>query len=158
MATASAAWEIDPQWTLLASAEYTNWSALRQLFVQPDDPANPQSLTALNWKDTWFGALGVAYRVDERWTLRAGTAFDEAAAPRQTLEPRIPDADRYWISGGFGYRWNERADVNFAVSHLFTPRSFIDQTIAQPGNAVRGSLQGSSESDATLISAQLVFH
>ncbi|MEI9887129.1 MAG: outer membrane protein transport protein [Rhizomicrobium sp.] len=154
--TAGATWQVDEQWTLLASAEYTNWSALRQLFIQPDNPLNPQSLTVLNWKDTWFGSLGATYRYDDRWTLRAGTAFDAAAAPPQTLEPRIPDADRYWLSAGVGYRWNDRADVNFAVSHLFTPRSFIDQSVLQPGNAARGSLQGSSESDATLIAVQLV--
>jgi len=156
--TAGVQWGVDDRWTLLGGVEFTNWSSLHQLLIQSDNPANPSAVTMLNWKDTWFGSLGAEYRADARWTLRAGTAFDEAAAPRQTLEPRIPDANRYWISAGAGYQWSDNVDLNFAASYLFAPTSAIHQTVSQTGNLLRGNLDGASSTRATLITAQIVFH
>ena len=154
--TGGARWAIDDRWTALGGIEYTNWSSLKQLLIVPDNPLNPSALTVLNWKNTWFGSLGGEYRYDNRLTLRLGGAYDEAAAPSETVEPRIPDANRYWLSGGVGYRWFPGTDLNFAVSHLFTPHSTVNQTVFEPGNAARGSLAGVSNSDATLISLQIV--
>jgi long-chain fatty acid transport protein len=154
--TAGARWAIDNRWTALAGLQYTNWSSLHQLLILPDNAANPTSLTVLNWNNTWFGSLGAEYRVDKQWTLRAGTAYDGAAAPSLTVEPRIPDANRYWLSGGVGYKWDSNIDVDFAVSHLFTPHSTVNQSVLQAGNAARGSLYGVSSTDATIVSMQLV--
>jgi long-subunit fatty acid transport protein len=55
-----------------------------------------------------------------------------------------------------GYRWSDHTDLNFAVSHLFTPHSTVDQVQTGPGNTFRGSLSGVSNSDATLVSLQVV--
>lgn len=154
--TGGARWAVDNRWTVLAGLEYTNWSSLHELLIVPDNGANPTSLTVLNWNNTWFGSLGAEYRVDNRLTLRVGTAYDEAAAPSSTVEPRIPDANRYWVSGGIGYEWSKQIGVDFAVSHLFTPHSTVNQTELQAGNAARGSLYGVSNSDATLVSLQVV--
>ena len=153
-----ARYALDDRWTALAGVEYTNWSSFKQLVVTSDNPLNPTGLTVLNWKNTWFGSLGGEYRYDDQWTLRLGGAYDEAAAPSEFVEPRIPDANRYWVSGGFGYNWRPGTDVNFAVSHLFTPHSTVNQSGLAPGNlgALRGSLYGVSNSDATLISLQIV--
>jgi long-chain fatty acid transport protein len=154
--TGGARWRYDDRWTVLMGFERTGWSAFHQLLVVPDNPANPQSLTVLNWDDTWFGSLGAEYRWDHQWTFRGGFAFDEKAAPSEHVEPRIPDANRYWVSGGVSYRWNENIDVDFAVSHLFTPHSNINQSVFDTGNALRGSLVGTSNSSATLISLGVV--
>ncbi|MEJ0043305.1 MAG: outer membrane protein transport protein [Rhizomicrobium sp.] len=151
-----ARWAVSDQWSALGTVEYTNWSSLRQLLVVSDNPLNSPSLTRLNWKDTWFGSLGAEYRPDETWTLRGGIAYDEAAAPPSTLEPRIPDADRYWVSAGVGYRWDDNTDVNVSASHLLSPHSHVDQTLADPANAARGSLDGTTDSQATLVGLQLV--
>jgi long-chain fatty acid transport protein len=151
-----ARWAIDDRWTALGGIEYTNWSSLKQLLIVPNNALDPTGLTVLNWKNTWFGSIGGEYRYDDRLTLRLGGAYDEAAAPSETIEPRIPDANRYWVSGGAGYKWSAGTDINFAVSHLFMPHSTVNQEVFQPGNDVRGSLMGVSSSDATLISLQIV--
>jgi long-chain fatty acid transport protein len=157
-ATFGGRWRFAAGLTALAEFEYTNWSAFRQLLFVSSNPANPPDLSVTNWKDTWFGSLGLEYRPDEEWTVRAGTAFDETAIPQVNVSPRIPDADRYWISAGVGYRMNGYSDLDFALSHLFAPHSTITQSVLQPGNAARGSLSGISNSSATLISLQLVVH
>lgn len=154
--TGGARWAVDENFTALAGVEYTNWSSFKELVIASDNALNPTGLTVLNWKNTWFGSIGGEYRYDDQWTLRLGGAYDEAAAPSEFVEPRIPDANRYWLSGGAGYNWRPGTDINFAVSHLFTPHSAVNQSVFQAGNAARGSLYGVSSSDATLISLQIV--
>ena len=153
---AGAHWQLDDRWTVLGGLEYTNWSTFHQLLIESFNPANPDDLTLTDWKNTWFGSLGAEYRLDNRWTLRAGTGYDSAAVPSETLSPRIPDANRYWLSGGFGYRWNKNIDIDFAVSHLFAPHSDIALSALAAGNTFRGNLTGASNVGATLISAQVV--
>jgi long-chain fatty acid transport protein len=156
MLHAGARWSVDDHLTLLGGFEYTNWSTFHQLLVESFNPANPDDLTLTNWKNTWFGSLGAEYRIDDQWTVRAGTGYDMGAIPSETVTPRIPDASRWWLSAGFGYRWRPTIDFNFAVSQLFAPHSDIDLSAAQPGNTFRGNLVGVSNVSATLVSAQLV--
>ncbi|MEI9932305.1 MAG: outer membrane protein transport protein [Rhizomicrobium sp.] len=154
---AGARYDVDPQWSVMAGLEYTDWGRFNQIVLQSNNPANPADLLDTNWHGTWFGSLGVEYRPDSQWAFRAGTGYDNAATPDANVVPRIPDAQRYWLSTGVGYRWDQHTDINFAVSHLFTPSSRIDQNPLQPGNALRGSLQGVSNTDATLVALELVY-
>ncbi len=142
----------------LAGVEYTGWGAFHQLVASTTNPANPDNLTVTNWRSTWFGSLGAEYRPDDRWTFRAGTAYDEAAVPKANVEPRIPDADRYWLALGVGYRRNDHTDVNVGYDHLFTPHSTVRQSGAEPGNALRGGLDCVSTTDANLVGLQIVYH
>jgi long-chain fatty acid transport protein len=153
---AGARWRVTDRWTVLGGLEYTNWSTFHQLLVESTNPANPDDLTLTNWKNTWFGSIGAEYRIDNDWTVRGGTGYDTAAVPSETATPRIPDASRWWLSAGFGYRVRPTMDLDFAVSELFAPHADINLTPDQPGNAFRGSLSGVSNVGATLVSAQLV--
>jgi long-chain fatty acid transport protein len=127
--------------------------------VRSANPANPASLTVTNWRNAWFGSLGAEYRPDDRWTLRVGTAYDTAAIPKAHLEPRIPGADRYWLSAGVGYKWNEHTEINLAYDHLFAPHSTVRQSLADPVNAaaVRGGLDGVSNTNANLVGLQVTY-
>jgi long-chain fatty acid transport protein len=154
--TAGINWQFAGGWQALAGVEYTNWSTVRQLLIEPLNPANPPSLTVLDWKNTWFATLGLEYHPEPLWTLRAGAAYDATAVPAAHLEPRVPGADRYWLSIGAGYRWSDSIDVNFAYSHIFSPNREIAQTTAMPGNALRGNLAGISSIGADLLALEVV--
>jgi long-chain fatty acid transport protein len=156
--TGGARYNFGNGWSALAGVEYTGWGDFHKLLASTANPANPSNLTVTNWRSTWFGSLGAEYRPDDRWTFRAGTAYDEAAVPKANVEPRIPDADRYWLALGLGYRWNDHTDINLAYDHLFTPHSTVRQDVVEPGNALRGSLDGVSMTDANLVGLQFVYH
>jgi long-chain fatty acid transport protein len=155
---AGARYDFGNGWSALGSVEYTGWNTFRQLVASTTNPANPDNVTVTNWRATWFTSLGAEYRPDDRWAFRIGTAYDNAAVPKATAEPRIPDADRYWLALGVGYRWDDHTDINVGYDHLFTPHSSIRQDVSEPGNSLRGSLDGVSTSAANLIGVQLVYH
>lgn len=158
VATFGTRWQIGDRWTALATVEWTGWSAFKQLLITAGNPVQSPDLSVMNYKDTWFGSLGAEYHPDDWWTLRLGTAYDESPTRNQWRTPGIPDSSRIWLSGGVGYRWNDHMDVDFGISHLFASHAAIALSVADPGNAARGSLTGSVDMGVTLVGVQLAYH
>jgi long-chain fatty acid transport protein len=71
------------------------------------------------WKDTWTISLGQEYYMNDKWTLRAGTAWDQSpSANNYYRSNRIPDTDRIWLSVGASYAvGHHQFDLGYA--HLF---------------------------------------
>ena len=148
---------LDDQWTLLAEADWADWTSFDELRIKSKNPAQPDDVTLANWDSSWLFALGAEYRANERWTWRAGMAFDESPVPDSTFGPRIPDGDRTWISVGARYHATESMDISFAASHLFLPERDVHLTALEPSNALRGNLDGQSKAGVTVIAMQLSF-
>jgi long-chain fatty acid transport protein len=149
--------DFSDRWTGLLEIDWTDWSRVHELVVTATNPQQPDDVTTLGWHNTWFGSLGAEYRADPRWTIRGGAAYDESPVPDATRDPRIPDADRIWLSAGVSYRWSDNTDVKLTLSHLFNLNSDIALNPAQPGNALRGSLTGVTESYVNVIGLQVTF-
>lgn len=136
--------EINEQWSLHASATWTDWSTFDELLISTANgnlPATPE-----NWKDVYRLAAGITYKHDDKWVFRAGIAFDESPvriAEFRTL--RIPDSDRIWLSAGTTYKINDRYSVDFGYTHIFAKN--ID--LAESTNA--GSFNGSSSGNANIV-------
>ena len=105
-----------------------------------DNPVQPTDVTKENWHDTWFFALGATWRPLDQLTLRTGVAFDQSPTTDRYRTPRIPDADRYWLSFGLGWRPARWASVDLGYSHIWVDDSKVSLTAADPGNALRGGL------------------
>ncbi|MGQ0740986.1 MAG: OmpP1/FadL family transporter [Alphaproteobacteria bacterium] len=148
---------LNERWTLLGEADWTDWSAFDELRIKAKNPAQPDDVTPADWKGAWLFAAGLEFQADERWSLKAGAAYDESPVPDSTFGPRIPDADRTWIALGARYRMSERSHVSFALAHLFLPERDAHLSALQPANALRGNLDGSSESGVTVVAVEFSF-
>ncbi|MDQ0504331.1 OmpP1/FadL family transporter [Xanthobacter agilis] len=138
--TASFRSRVAPQWTLLGTVEWTDWSTLDQLVVRT--PAGVASILDLQWKDGWFFSGGVEYQWDPKLALRAGLAYELTPVPDETRSPRLPDTNRLWLSAGFTYAVTQQLSMDFAYSHIFGENSPIDQYPSAAGNTYRGVLVG----------------
>jgi len=143
------------RWTGLFEVDWTNWSLLHQLRIVAANPVQPPDVTVLNWHDTWFGSLGLEYRYDERWTFRAGSAYDETPAPDATREPRVPDANRVWLAAGASYRWSDSTEIDLSAGHLFDTSGSVDLHPSQLGSQYRGALSGTTNSAINVVGLQL---
>jgi long-chain fatty acid transport protein len=150
--------KLSDRWTALGEIEWTNWSRFRELRIQAANPAQPDVVTVANWNDSWFVSAGAEYAPDEHWLWRAGAGWDQTPIPSATLEPRIPDADRTWIAAGLTYRTSEGIDISLSAAHLFLPNRTVALTQAQPGNALRGNLSGTTKSSITIVGVQVSYH
>ena len=146
------------RWTALAEVEWTNWTTFGSLDVLAANPSQPSDVTNTEWKQAWMVALGAEYAVDERLKLRGGIAYDGTPVPDSTINSRIPDGSRDWIAIGATYQATEAIDLKLSASHLFVGTRPVAQTAAMTGNALRGTLAGTTESSANLAAAQVAYH
>ncbi|WP_341987512.1 outer membrane protein transport protein [Azorhizobium sp. AG788] len=136
--TASFRSKLTPQWTLLGTVEWTNWSQLQQLVVVPTG-ANA-SVLDLGWRDGWFFSGGVEYQWDAKLALRAGLGYEISPVTDEVRNPRLPDTNRTWLSVGATYAWTEQLSLDFAYTHIFGQSGSINLSPADPANALRGTL------------------
>jgi len=151
-------WDIDPQWTLLVGADWTGWSTVNNLTAHASNPHQPDDITLFNYKDSWFGSLGVQYKPTDDWKLSLGTGFDDTPTSSQYRTPGIPDGGRYWISAGIGYKVTPSMDLDLSVARLIAEKGKIALSVADTGNTYRGSLTGSVSLAVTLIGVELNYH
>ena len=142
-------------WTLLAGADWTDWTSFKTLTAVAANPVQPNDVTVANWKSSWLVSLGAEYAFSDDITLRAGTALDQTPVPNATLAPRIPDADRTWIAAGATWHAAPNLDLNFSYGHLFNDTRTVNQSSAMTGNALRGTLIGTTKSDVDVLGLSL---
>ncbi|OZN24113.1 hypothetical protein CFY87_10970 [Actinobacillus seminis] len=99
------------------SYKWTRWSRLQELDAQYKN-GNKAFYKPEKYEDNSRIALGATYNVDDKLTLRAGIAYDEAAAPRTHASAAIPDTDRTWYSLGATYKFTPNLSVDLAYAHL----------------------------------------
>ena len=148
-----AAYDLSTKWTLQATVAWTNWSLFKDLRVQFDNPADPDSVLPLAWEDAWKVALGVTFRPNRCWTFRLGTQWDQSPIPDSTRGPRIPLNDRIWVAAGVGYKIGRHLEIDLSYAHLFIKDGPIDQ-----GSLEEGFLNGQVEGVVDILGLQLTWN
>lgn len=146
---------IGDRWTLLASAEWTNWSRFQDITVRFQDGRAP-SVTEERWRDTWFLSIGGEYRATETVTLRTGVAWDSSAVPDSTRTPRIADTDRYWLSIGATWQAMPNMALSVGYTHIFVDDAKINLRDDGPGtvNFLRGNFAADYRGSVDILAVQ----
>ncbi len=142
--------DIDSQWTVMSTVEWTDWSLFKQLNVVDTGGGAIVSLPQMS-RDTWYFALGANYKPDDKWILHFGTAYDQTPVKDQYRSPNLPDSDRVWASFGVSYAVTPSAKLNLSYAHLFnTGRVPVDYTSTTPA---AGTLLGYYDNSVNIASA-----
>ncbi|MDZ7712890.1 MAG: outer membrane protein transport protein [Rhodovibrio sp.] len=147
--------DLSARWTLLGEAQWTDWSTFDSLVVRFDNPNEPNDITRQDWDDGWFAALGARYRASDALTVSAGAAYDWSPVPDATLTPRIPDADRAWLSLGLDWTPESWLRLKLGYAHLFMPSRTINLDSTDPGSRNRGDLRATTDTDVDIVSVTL---
>jgi len=131
-----------PQWTALATVEWTNWSRLNELDTVCKTagpfcaaPGSTINTLALGWHDGWLFSGGMEYAYSRELTLRAGIAYE--LSPIQNPDERIaqlPDANRVMVGTGASYSlkwcgtWCDSSTFDLAYAHTFIEDASINRT------------------------------
>ncbi|HHF7220717.1 TPA: porin [Haemophilus influenzae] len=98
------------------SYKYTHWSRLTKLHASFEDGKKAFD-KELQYSNNSRVALGASYNLDEKLTLRAGIAYDQAAS-RHQRSAAIPDTDRTWYSLGATYKFTPNLSVDLGYAYL----------------------------------------
>ncbi|RUM93571.1 MAG: hydrocarbon degradation protein [Thiothrix sp.] len=135
---------------LLGDITWTGWSSFEELRIKYASGQN-DTATDESWEDVIRLSMGGNYQLDDKWTLRAGVAFDEEAIPDEKHRtPRIPGNDRWWLSLGAGLNVSKKIHLDFGFAHLF-----LDDFAADHTDDNGYSFRGEYSADINIASAQL---
>lgn len=145
---------LSSRWSVMADVTWTGWKSFPELKIKYQDSNQPDSVTDESWNNSMRYALGIDYRPDSRWTLRAGVALDQTPIPDKSHRtPRIPGEDRTWVAIGAGYRLSEALVLDVGYAHLF-----IEDPEMRSGTAAIGILDGEYDASVDILSAQLTWN
>jgi len=159
------AFDAAESWTVEFDVAWAGWSSFEKLAidiqnetsVDPDGPG-PAPVTPVvadillreDWDNTMSFRVGTAWAPSERHVWRFGALYDQNPIPSDTIRPSIPDADRWSVTVGYGYRGKR-----FEIDGYYMPLFFKDRTAT--GNASEGVIDGTYESFVHLLGATVNF-
>ncbi len=111
---------------LSTSVRWTEWSKSFPEFVMSSSAPGSTVTHPYKWRDSWTISLGADYYINDNWTWRVGTAYDQSPADDPSNRSnRIPDADRIWLSTGLSYV-TDNWQVDLGIAHLFMKKADIE--------------------------------
>ncbi|MCP4407000.1 MAG: hypothetical protein GY807_04430 [Gammaproteobacteria bacterium] len=141
---------------LLADITWTDWSSFDELRIRYDNPLHPDSVTTVNWNNSFRYSIGADYILNEKWTVRGGLAYDETPIPdAKHRTPRVPGNNRTWLSLGGTYHIDTRFIVDAGYSHLFISDTSINNTFESNVPTLAASLDGTYSASVDIFSIQL---
>jgi long-chain fatty acid transport protein len=121
----SAYHDINDRFAVMADVTWTEWSKLDEIRIKQDNGS--QTLSIWDWEDSVRYSIGGSYRHNSNWLFRTGVAYDETPTPNDKLRtPRVPDADRIWLTFGANYQYSEQMSIDFGYAHLFVDDPELD--------------------------------
>ncbi|GAA3527959.1 outer membrane protein transport protein [Zobellella aerophila] len=123
MAEFSGFHRLNPDWALHYGLLWTEWSSFKELKAVG---STGQELFQKDeqFKNSWRVSAAATHRLDERWTLRGGVAYDRSPVREAFRSISIPDSNRVWYSLGSTYSYNQQ--LSFDASFAFLNGKKVD--------------------------------
>lgn len=155
--TLSGSYRLNSEWGIHADIAHTRWSSIQTVEIINTENNMTLDTLELRYDDTQRISLGATYNPEGQWQWRAGLAFDDAPQTDPTyVTPRIPDADRTWLSAGFNYQWSERLSIDAAYAHILVDDVSINSvTPTQAPEAEDSVVVGSFDSSVNIVGVQV---
>ncbi|MDR3491772.1 MAG: outer membrane protein transport protein [Gammaproteobacteria bacterium] len=156
--------QLNPQWALMGSAIFTQWTVFKRIRIQ--NFSGVQSSAASNkiivnipasYKNTWNFSVGSEYAATEKFTLRSGVGFDESPVPTKYRNVQIPDNNRYALALGGHYQATKTIGFDMGWTHLFFPNKTTVNPPPQPAGSVVVTTNGLENGSADVLGAQVTW-
>ena len=111
---AGVSYHVTPRLTLLGDYQWVQWSSFDTVTLDFSLALPTDEVLVQNYRDTSGVRIGMDLEAKPSLRLRAGYAFNEAAAPDETVTPLLPEARRNHFTGGVGWT---RSKWSFDVAY-----------------------------------------
>jgi len=119
--TLSISWftQVDDKLALMADVTGTRHTRMQNLNIQFVGTTEGDEVIRQNWKKTIRASLGMNYKLNDAWKLRAGVALDESPVPDETKRhPALPDSDRMQLSFGANWKLSPNSSIDMAYTFM----------------------------------------
>ena len=145
--------QVNDRWAVLASVGWQQWSKFGQVQLGIDDTTDPRSITTdLDFKDTWHGALGAQYRINDPWLLNFGIAYDSKFQDGSDVSPLLPINSSWRFGVGTQHQVSKTFFWGVAAEYQYGGTLDVNlQSKAPVDIGGRGDVDGSYDSTANLF-------
>ncbi|MFC2157496.1 OmpP1/FadL family transporter [Acidobacteriota bacterium] len=121
--TVGSSFRLSEKWIFSADVNYTLWSSYDRFTVEVDIPGFHDKEVEEDWKNSFTFRGGCQYVASESLILRAGMLYDFTPQPIKTMDPILPDSNRFAITLGAGLRIGR-----FILDVAYQYEPFLDRT------------------------------
>jgi len=94
--------------TIEMDFQWLEWSVFERPLLDLEDEVPEaglvDSVSVMDWKNSWVISLGTEYHLNDQWALRAGYFFTENQIPADAVHPATPEAQNHSLNIGVGYK------------------------------------------------------
>jgi long-chain fatty acid transport protein len=145
--------DLCPKWAVMGDFGWQNWKQFGEVQVGVDTVAGSSRVVTanLNYQDTWHGALGVQYRLSDKWQFTGGAAYDSSAVNSANRTVTLPMGQAWRFGVGAAYQLSRAININAAYEFLWTGDMAVTQgSYTSDRGLVSGSYNGGWFSFATI--------
>jgi long-chain fatty acid transport protein len=115
-----ASWQASPSLLLAADLKYIGWAdAMKSFKMRYDSSMGNGSVSFAmpqEWEDQTVLNLGMAWKANDKLTLRAGLNLADNPIPDTYVNPLFPATVKNHVTLGLGYKVSEAGDFNMSVT------------------------------------------
>jgi long-chain fatty acid transport protein len=143
--TFSVTYQATDRLAIMAEGVHTGWDSLKEIRIEFDNPLQADAAEDYNWHDSWFYSLGGEFKLNDKFTLRAGIARDESPVARAHRTPRMPDQDRNWYSIGATWHVSDKMEINASYVKLDLVDDPEIDLMSSSGSRLVGTYDGGAD-------------
>lgn len=143
--TTSVSYQLDPQWTLLGSLGWQDWSDFGKVGVEIDTGLGSTSRTAQRqYKDTWHASIGAQHQINPKLRWNVGLGYDSSAVDDKDRTVDNPMNEAWRLATGVSYALQEDVDVHMSYTLIYLGDMDVQQTKARSGGSVSGEYKNAA--------------
>lgn len=161
--------DINPQWAIDASANFTQWTQFNNVLTLQNvqgitiDPITSLAIPAFtdvslpqHFSNAWRFAVGSQFKPCDKWLVRAGLGFDQTPVNGTYRNVRLPDSNRYAVAVGGHYQFCKAVGLDAGWTHLFMRNAAVNTTDMLGPQL--STTNGIYKNHADLVGAQLTLN
>ncbi|WP_426159429.1 OmpP1/FadL family transporter [Pseudomonas sp. TSRC2-2] len=143
--TTSVSYQLDPQWTLLGSLGWQDWSDFGKVGVEVDTGLGSTSRTAQRqYKDTWHASIGAQHQINPKLRWNVGLGYDSSAVDDKDRTVDNPMNEAWRLATGVSYALQDDVDVHMSYTLIYLGDMDVQQTKARSGGSVSGEYKSAA--------------
>lgn len=143
--TTSVSYQLDPQWTLLGSLGWQDWSDFGKVGVEVDTDLSSTSRTAQRqYKDTWHASIGAQHQINPKLRWNVGLGYDSSAVDDKDRTVDNPMNEAWRLATGVSYALQDDVDVHMSYTLIYLGDMDVQQTKARSGGSVSGEYKNAA--------------
>ncbi|PSS58476.1 OmpP1/FadL family transporter [Pseudomonas sp. BBP2017] len=141
----SVAHQLDPQWKLLGSLGWQDWSDFGEIGVEVDaNAAGVDRTIDRQYKDTWHASLGAQFQATRQLRWSMGLGYDSSAVDDKDRTVDNPMGEAWRLATGINYLLEEGLDLHLAYTLVWLGDMDDDQTKSRSGTTLSGTYKNAA--------------